>query len=115
VQLDPKSAPSSVPAQWNTESKMIAQLPAVDAAPVEKVARLSGSPLADPAAAADHGWVVAEPTKPAAVAAAPASAQPKILSVSEMAAQFAVADDAATVEPADAAPQKHSQVAQFKR
>ncbi|WP_072372761.1 tetratricopeptide repeat protein [Hyphomicrobium sp. NDB2Meth4] len=115
VQLDPKSVPDSEPAQWNTESKMIAQLPTVDAVPVENVARLSSTPVSDPAAANDHGWVVSEPVAPAAVAAAPSSAHPKILSVSEMAAQFAVADDATAETPAKEPEHKNSVVAQIKR
>lgn len=115
VQLDPKSVPDSEPAQWNTESKMIAQLPTVDAVPVENVARLSSTPVSDPAAANDHGWVVSEPVAPAAVAAAPSSAHTKILSVSEMAAQFAVADDATAETPAKEPEHKNSVVAQIKR
>jgi len=115
VQLDPKSVPNSEPAPWNTESKMIAQSPTVDAVPVEKVARMSASPVADPAATDDRGWVVSEPATQAANTAVAASNQPKILSVSEMAAQFAVADDEATVAPKKTSDHKNSVVAQFKR
>ncbi len=105
VKLEPKSVPSSEPQSWNTEPK-IAELPTADAVPVEKVAHLSGLPAADPAAAHDAAWVVTAPEPAAAradVAAAgdwgaSAKTEPKVLSVSEMAAKFAVADEEAPAE-----------------
>jgi hypothetical protein len=118
VKLDPKSVPSSEPGNWNTQSN-IAELPAVNAVPVEKVARLSEAPIADPAAADDTGWVVsdAKPVAPKAAAAeggASAASSPKLLSVSEMAAQFAVADDEAPQEAKKrSAPKGTAQPAQL--
>lgn len=120
VKLDPKSMPSSEPGNWNTQSN-IAELPAVNAVPVEKVARLSEAPIADPAAAHDTGWVVSD-AKPAAPKASAAAAEggasaapsPKLLSVSEMAAQFAVADEEAPQEARKrSAPKSTAQPAQL--
>lgn len=129
VKLEPKAIPNSDPQSWDTESK-IAALPAVEAVPVEKVSKLSNMPAADPAAAHDSGWVVSE-SEPAgtssgrgSASAATASAG-KVLSVAEMAAQFAVGDDEPTkssTPPAKRPAAKSaaegawdSQVAQAKR
>lgn len=105
VKLDPRSVPNSAPESWNTEAK-IAELPTVEAVPVEKVAKLSSMPAVDHAAAGDTGWVVNAPEPAAAPAkhvaeggdwTAPPAAEAKVLSVSEMAAKFAVSDDEAPV------------------
>lgn len=104
VKLDPKSVPNSAPETWDTESK-IAELPAVEAVPVEKVAKLSSMPAVEAAAAKDTGWVVDTPaaaTAPQTVAeggswGASSAREPKVLSVSEMAAKFAVSEDEAPV------------------
>lgn len=96
VKLDPKSVPNSAPEAWDTESKAIAELPVMDAVPVEKVARLSGSAPPDPAAVNDSGWVVAPAAAPAKVAAASKRGAPpkdNVTSASEMAAQFGTADE----------------------
>jgi hypothetical protein len=88
--------------------------------PVEKVAQTQNMPPLDPQAAGDTAWVVstdapaAPPTKPAA----------KIMSVSEMAKQFAVAEDDASevvpepkkgAKPATATSSWSPKVAQAKR
>jgi Flp pilus assembly protein TadD len=136
VKLEPKSVPNSMPEAWNTESK-IAELPTADAVPVEKVTALSSMPAADPAAGNDTGWVVnaSEPAAaPKTVAAggnwgASSAPEPKVLSVAEMAAQFAVEDVAPAETPKSIAPARQpaakstaedtdawsSQVAQAKR
>jgi hypothetical protein len=88
---------------------------AVAAVPVEKIADVQGlSPIADPQAAGDTAWVVST-DEPAAHAAKPDS---KVMSVSEMAKQFAIGDDA--VEETVPAPAVRtsgwsSDVAQVKR
>lgn len=80
VKLDPKFMPSADPQAWAAESK-IASAPAVEAVPVEKVAKLDDASPTDTAAARDTGWVVD---------------QKRVQSVSEMAAKFALPDDAST-------------------
>ncbi len=105
VKLDPKSVPNSSPEPWTTESK-VAELPAVNAVPVEKVTRVSVAPTHDPAAVNDTGWVVDT--------AAPSSS-PKVLSVAEMAAKFAVADDETQAESEQRNARGTQQVAQAKR
>lgn len=88
VKLEPKSMPSDPhPGDWQVESKMVAEAPAAGAAPaapVHKVAQKPRPATADPAAAEDAGWVMSND-------------QRKVMSVSELASQFAVADDAAAV------------------
>jgi Flp pilus assembly protein TadD len=97
TKLEPKAVPSSapVPADWPAEAK-VAQAPAMEetavaAVPVEKIADVQRlSPIADPQAAGDAAWVVSTDA-PAAHAAKPNST---VMSVSEMAKQFAINDDA---------------------
>ncbi len=97
VKLDPKSVPNSnpMPAEWNTEAK-VAQAPVATAVPVQKIADVQPMLPIDADAAEDTGWVVsAEQPAPAAAAAA----APKVMSVTQMAAQFAVDDDSAPAKP----------------
>lgn len=100
VKLEPQSMPNLAPQPWDTQSK-IAEASVADAVPVEKVAKLSAPPAAEPAAANDTGWVGDTAPEHAAPAEAPAherstsaTKQQKVLSISQLAAQFAVADDA---------------------
>lgn len=105
VKLEPKSVPNSTPESWDTESKIarssVVEPPVADAVPVEKVAKLTGLPAADPAAVHDTGWVTASAPiefKSNGVAGekqTPAASERKVLSVAEMAAKFAVVDDEA--------------------
>jgi Flp pilus assembly protein TadD len=95
TKLDPKSVPNSdpMPADWPAEAKVakapLAEDPVVAAVPVEKVADMQNMAPLDPEAAGDTAWVVstdvpvAPPSEPAA----------KVMSVAEMAKQFAVNDD----------------------
>jgi tetratricopeptide (TPR) repeat protein len=97
VKLDPKSVPNSdpLPAEWNTNSK-IAEAPVVQAVPVQKVADVQPMPPIDTMAQHDTAWVVsggAEAPAPMQVAVAPKAEPTKVMSVSEMAAQFAVDED----------------------
>ena len=121
TKLEPKAVPSSVPvpADWPAEAK-VAQAPAMEetavaAVPVEKIADVQRlSPIADPQAAGDAAWVVSTDA-PAAHAAKPNST---VMSVSEMAKQFAINDDAGeeTVPaPAVRTSGWSSEVAQVKR
>ena len=93
VKLDPKSMPNSdpMPAEWNTEAN-IAAAPVAAAVPVQKVADVQPMPPIDTDAAKDTGWVVAGEQPVPAASVAPA---PKVMSVAQMAAQFAVDDDGA--------------------
>lgn len=116
VKLDPKSVPNSdpQPAEWNVEAKIAAapvappasiEEPVVAAAPVEKVADVQGLPPPDPDAAGDTAWVVSTeaPAVPPRAEAPPAA---KVLSVAEMAKQFAVSEDeVAAKQPKKAAAQ----------
>ena len=99
VMLDPKSVPNSdpLPAEWNTQSK-IAEAPVETAVPVQKVADVRPMPPIDTMAQHDTAWVVSEAAaKPAPAQVTPSSAAKpkKVMSVSEMAAQFAVEEDSA--------------------
>jgi Flp pilus assembly protein TadD len=116
VKLDPKSVPNSnpMPAEWNTEAK-VAQAPVAAAVPVQKIADVQPMPPIDADAAKDTGWVVAAeqpaPAAPATVAErapAPAPKVTKVMSVAQMAAQFAVDDDSVPAKPKEksAAPAK---------
>lgn len=113
VKLDPKSVPNSdpLPAEWNAEAKVAAapaapavssEPPVAIAVPVEKVADAQGLPPLDPEAAGDTAWVVSADT-PVAPAAKPA---PKVMSVAEMAKQFAVGEDEAAATPKKAAAKR---------
>ncbi len=103
VKLDPKSVPNSdpLPAEWSAEAKVAeAPAPAVSseppvavAVPVEKVAEVQGLPPIDPDAAGDTAWVVSTDA-PAAPVAKPA----KVMSVADMAKQFAVSEDETPAE-----------------
>jgi Flp pilus assembly protein TadD len=139
VKLDPKSMPDSTPQPWDTQSK-IAEAPVADAVPVEKVAKLSGMPPAEPPAAGDAGWVIEAPASQAVSArpaaqdngTAPPPGERKVLSVADMAARFAAVDEttptrmpalkstATDHQSATTAPQAepeawNSQIAQVKR
>ena len=113
VKLDPKSVPNSnpMPAEWNTEAK-VAQAPVAVAVPVQKIADVQPMPPIDADAAKDTGWVVAAeqpaPAAPATAAASAPSTAPKVMSVAQMAAQFAVDDDGVPAKPKkkSAAPAK---------
>ena len=99
VKLDPKSVPNSdpLPAEWNTQSK-IAEAPVATAVPVQKVADVQPMPPIDTMAQHDTEWVVSEAAStpaPAQVAPASAAEPKKVMSVSEMAARFAVEEDSA--------------------
>jgi Flp pilus assembly protein TadD len=98
TKLDPKSVPNSdpVPADWPAEAKVaqapLAEEPVVVAVPVEKVADMQNMAPLDPEASGDTAWVVSTD-----VPAAPApKATAKIMSVAEMAKQFAVNEDGAS-------------------
>lgn len=101
VKLDAKSVPDSAPQPWDTQSNIaVADSPLSPAVPVEKVTHLSAAPATDHAAAQDQGWVVAVPearrasakTK-APAANVPVAAAANVMSVSDMAKQFAIADE----------------------
>jgi hypothetical protein len=96
--LDPKSVPNSnpLPAEWNTQSK-IADAPVATAVPVQKVAEVQPMPPIDTMAQHDAAWVVSSEVvaTPAQVTPSSAAANKKVMSVSEMAAQFAVEEDSA--------------------
>ena len=130
VKLDPKSVPNSnpMPAEWNTEAK-VAQAPVAAAVPVQKIADVQPMPPIDADAAKDTAWIVsAERPAPATPVSASAPV-PKVVSVAQMAAQFAVDDsvpakpkkksaapDKERVKPVAAAPTEWSPlVAQAKR
>jgi Flp pilus assembly protein TadD len=98
VKLDPKSVPNSdpLPAEWDTKSK-IAEAPVAEAVPVQKIADVQPMPLIDAMARHDTAWVVSSEV---VAPPAPAQAEPvttadpkKVMSVAEMAAQFAVEED----------------------
>jgi Flp pilus assembly protein TadD len=98
VKLDPKSVPNSdpLPAEWDTKSK-IAEAPVAEAVPVQKIADVQPMPLIDAMARHDTAWVVSSEV---VATPAPAQAEPvttadpkKVMSVAEMAAQFAVEED----------------------
>lgn len=100
VKLDPKSVPNSDPqaSDWNVAA--VATPPSVSAVPVEKIADVRGLPPVDAAAAGDTAWVVSANEAPAAPAANPAATAAKVMSISEMAAKFAFAeDDTAAAQP----------------
>jgi tetratricopeptide (TPR) repeat protein len=118
VKLDPKSVPSTEPGTWDTAPSIaVAEAPTVDAVPVERVADVRPMPaVADPAAAHDQAWVVGSVEAPAA-SKRDAAAPQRVLSVSEMAAEFAVPDDTPAADlPANEDPGAwSSQVANAKR
>jgi hypothetical protein len=98
TKLDPKSVPNSdsVPGDWSAEAK-VAKAPAAEepvyaAVPVEKVAEQQNMAPLDPAAAGDTAWIVST-DMPAAPPAKPAA---NVLSVAEMAKQFAINEDGAS-------------------
>jgi Flp pilus assembly protein TadD len=100
VKLDPKSVPNSdpLPAEWDTKSK-IAEAPVAEAVPVQKIADVQPMPSIDTMARHDTAWVVGSEV---VATPAPAQAEPvtaaepkKVMSVAEMAAQFAVEEDGA--------------------
>jgi Flp pilus assembly protein TadD len=97
TKLDPKSVPNSDPvaADWAAEAK-IAKAPVAEeqvfaAVPVEKVAETQNMGPLDPEAAGDTAWVVSTDV-PSAPPAKPAA---KLMSVADMAKQFAIHDDGA--------------------
>jgi Flp pilus assembly protein TadD len=120
TKLDPKSVPNSDPVQgdWSAEAKVakapIAEEPVYAAVPVEKVADAQNMPPLDPQAAGDTAWVVSTE----APAAPPAQPAAKVMSVAEMAKQFAVADEEVVPKPNKAATATSSwspEIAQAKR
>jgi Flp pilus assembly protein TadD len=114
VKLDPKSVPNSEPAAWSTEANVaVAEAPAVDAVPVARIADARPLPtIEDPAAVNDQSWVV---DTAAAANATPSNQEEasarKVMSVTQMAAQFAVPDEAEVIAERAWSPQ----VAQSKR
>jgi len=114
VKLEPKPIPGADPQPWETNSK-IAEAPTVNAVPVEKVAKLPEEPVADPGATRDSGWVVDGAAPLASAAPANGGGNGNVMSVAEMAAQFAVSDDDESSAAAKKAPAKSpAQVAQAK-
>jgi Flp pilus assembly protein TadD len=101
TKLDPKSVPTSdpVPADWPAEAKVAtapaAEGPVLSAVPVEKVAEKQNMPPLDPEAAGDTAWIVSTDV-PSAPSAKPAE---KVMSVADMAKQFAVHEDGNGVVP----------------
>jgi Flp pilus assembly protein TadD len=93
TKLDPKSVPNSdpVPADWPAESKVakapLAEEPVLAAVPVEKVEQ--NMPPLDPEAAGDTAWVVSTD----APAAPRTDAAERVMSVADMAKQFAAHED----------------------
>ncbi|MTD95558.1 tetratricopeptide repeat protein [Hyphomicrobium sp. xq] len=95
--LDPKSVPNSdpVPADWIAEAK-VAKAPVAEeqvfaAVPVEKVAETQNMAPLDPQAAGDTAWVVSTD----APASPPTEPVAKVMSVADLAKQFAVHEDGA--------------------
>jgi Flp pilus assembly protein TadD len=95
TKLDPKSVPTSdpVPADWIAEAKVakapVAEEPVLAAVPVEKVADKQNMPPLDPEAAGDTAWVVSTD----APATPPTESAAKVMSVADMAKQFAIHED----------------------
>ena len=92
TKLDPKSVPTSdpVPADWPAVAKApVAEEPVLAAVPVEKVAEKQNMPPLDPQASGDAAWVVSTD----APATPPTTSAAKVMSVADMAKQFAVHED----------------------
>ena len=125
TKLDPKSVPNSdpVPGDWPAEAKLAkaaSERPVYAAVPVEKVAEKQNMAPLDPEAAGDTAWV-ASADMPAAPPGKPTA---NVLSVADMAKQFAINEDGASegvpepkkgARPAAAASSWPPQLAQAKR